>query len=512
MCTKCFNCAYPVKVDSQPAPSERIKYISLNRDQLLWQPLDVEQLIGEDHPARIIWEVSGRMNLSRFEAEVKTQEGKAGRPRWSARVLVSVWVYSYTIEIASARAIERMMSHEPGLRWLTACEVINYHTLSDFRVEHQGALEDLFAQFLALLDDAGVVDLRTLLQDGTKVRAVAGSRSLHRRKTLEKQLRTARKLIQKLDQEAVEEGEGMDARQRAAQARAAREALNRAERALQKLQALEAVTPKKERGDLRVSDSEAEARRMKHADGSWAPSYNVQITTEVQGGMVVGVTMSSAANDTQELMPALEQVEKNCGELPVVVIADNGYATRQNVEQTSAQEIELIAPWKADSSREAGACARNGIDEEFVPSKFAVQRGGKKLLCPAGKMLVVIGQKTHHGVRKNVFEAKERECGACPWVKKCCGRKGGPRRIERVVESPAMKKYLARMKRPEVKQLYRQRSRIAEFPHLWAKAAKKWRRFSVRGMAKAGMEALWVMLAYNVTQWIRLGRPEPAIQ
>jgi len=195
-----------------------------------------------------------------------------------------------------------------------------------------------------------------------------------------------------------------------------------------------------------------------------------------------------------------------------VVIADNGYATRQNVEQTSAQEIELIAPWKADSSREAGACARNGIDEEFVPSKFAVQRGGKKLLCPAGKMLVVIGQKTHHGVRKNVFEAKERECGACPWVKKCCGRKGGPRRIERVVESPAMKKYLARMKRPEVKQLYRQRSRIAEFPHMWAKAAKKWRRFSVRGMAKAGMEALWVMLAYNVTQWIRLGRPEPAIQ
>jgi hypothetical protein len=30
-----------------------------------------------------------------------------------------------------------------------------------------------------------VVDLRTLLQDGTKVRAVAGSRSLHRRKTLD---------------------------------------------------------------------------------------------------------------------------------------------------------------------------------------------------------------------------------------------------------------------------------------------------------------------------------------
>ena len=67
-----------------------------------------------------------------------------------------------------------------------------------------------------------------------------------------------------------------------------------------------------------------------------------------------------------------------------------------------------------------------------------------------------------------------------------------------------MKQYQARMKRPEVKQLYRKRSEIAEFPHLWAKAVKGWRRFSVRGVVKASMEAMWVGLAYNVTQWMRL--------
>lgn len=67
-----------------------------------------------------------------------------------------------------------------------------------------------------------------------------------------------------------------------------------------------------------------------------------------------------------------------------------------------------------------------------------------------------------------------------------------------------MKRYLARMKRPEVRKLYRKRSEIAEFPHLWTKAVKKWRRFSVRGAAKAGLEALWVALAYNISQWMRL--------
>ena len=39
---------------------------------------------------------------------------------------------------------------------------------------------------------------------------------------------------------------------------------------------------------------------------------------------------------------------------------------------------------------------------------------------------------------------------------------------------------------------------------MWAKAVKGWRRFSVRGLVKAGGEALWVALAFNTAQWMRL--------
>jgi transposase len=67
-----------------------------------------------------------------------SREGQAGRPGWPPRVLISVWIYAYSQGIASARALERMLSWEPGLRWLAADEVINYHTLSSFRVEQQG--------------------------------------------------------------------------------------------------------------------------------------------------------------------------------------------------------------------------------------------------------------------------------------------------------------------------------------------------------------------------------------
>jgi len=242
-----------------------------------WEVLDVEQLIAADHPARIIWEVSGQMDLSRFEQNCKSQEGSAGRPCWPARLLVSVWVYSYSIGVASARAIERLMSQDPGLRWLTATETVNYHTLADFRMGHKEALQGLFTEFLALLDQAGVVDLSTILHDGTKVKAVAGRGSFHRRKTLEKRLRTARHVVRELDRQAAAEPEPMEEKRRAAQKRAAREALARAQAALEQLRKLEAATPPSERQDLRVSSSEAEARKMKQADGGVAPSYNVQV-------------------------------------------------------------------------------------------------------------------------------------------------------------------------------------------------------------------------------------------
>ncbi len=213
--------------------------------------------------------MSGSFELRAFEEGVKTRQGEAGRPCWPSRLLVSVWVYSYTLGIASARAIERMMKHEPGYRWLTGDQEINHHTLADFRVGHEEALKELFAQFLALLETAGMVDLKTLLHDGTKVKSVAGKWSFHGRKTVEKRVREARRVVKKFDEEAAK-GEGVDERRRSARKRAVQEGLQRAEAALKKLKDLEKAASRKERGNQRVSVSEAEARKMKHPDGGGA--------------------------------------------------------------------------------------------------------------------------------------------------------------------------------------------------------------------------------------------------
>ena len=489
---------------SSGKPIGKIKYKAIERSQCVLQVLDYEQLISADHPARIIWELAGKMNLEAFAEQAKSREGEVGRSRWSPQLLVSVWVYSYTLRIASARAIERLMTHEPGLRWLTADQEVNHHTLADFRVEHKAALEKLFVEFLAMLDQAGVVDLQMLLQDGTKMKAVAGKSSFHRRKTLEKRLRTARKVMKKLEREAAQEGASQDERRQAAQRNAAQQAVKRATAALKQLEKLEAKAAPSAQADLRVSDSEPEARKMKQTNGGWDPGYNMQVITEAQSRIIVNVGVTNEGNDLHQLGPALDRMAEQGMAAPQTMIADNGYATRENVECTAERKVELIAPWKDDLARQAGSCTRHGIDKEFAAGVFQKQARGQQLLCPAGKTLTILQQKVHHGMRQNVFQAQARDCSRCPWLRQCCGQRGGPRRIEVPIESKAMRDYLARMKRRAVKKLYKKRAEVAEFPNLWIKGVQQLRRFSVRGLVKVGIEALWIALAYNISQWIRL--------
>jgi transposase len=353
-----------------------VKYVSINRTQCSFRAFDLEQLIATDHPAGTIWEVAGTVDLTAFDEGYKSQEGGAGRACWPPQLLVSLWIYAYSIGTASARAIERLMQQEPGMRWLSGDEVINYHTLADFRVGHGEALQELFAQLLVLLDMEGIVDLTTILHDGTKVKEAAGRRSYHRRKTLEKRMREARKALKELDRRAEQEGEAQDARRAAAQRRAASERVQRMQAVMKRLSKMEAEASASDGGKVRVSESEPEARKMKHADGAFALSYNVQVSTEAKSRMMVGVAVTPAVNDSGELVTALEKVEQNCGQLPERVIADNGYVSRQVVEQTAEQQVELIAPWKDEQSREAGACKTNGIDPEFTPSRFKPQRDG----------------------------------------------------------------------------------------------------------------------------------------
>ena len=105
------------------------------------------------------------------------------------------------------------------------------------------------------------------------------------------------------------------------------------------------------------------------------------------------------------------------------------------------------------------------------------------------------------------FQAKARDCAACARKADCCPKneKCG-RSVQRSEYHQEIQAYQESMATSEKQQIYRQRSEVAETPHLWMKAKFGLRRFHVRGLIKVGQEALWAALTYNIVLLLRYRR------
>jgi hypothetical protein len=362
-------------------------------------------------------------------------------------------------------------------------------------------------QVLALLASEDLVDFQCLLQDGTKLRAAAGAGSYHRKKTINQHLAEAQACVDELDRRAAEEParEGPRTKKEAAQERAARERLARMKEAQKELEQRTDAAKEQKKAEGRVSESEPEARKMKHPHGGYFPSYNLQLVTEAKHGFLVGWNVTTSPNDQHELQPALQVAQTGTQQPVKQVIVDGGYAGRENVEALAKDGIELVAPWMDDEKRQAGPTARAGRKPAFAAGKFVVAADERSLTCPAGSTLIEIKKGTHHGLPVRRYLADALVCGACPHQADCTP-KHESRLVRRVVETVAMQDYLRRMAEPATQALYRKRSQLAEYPNMKIKAVWGLHRFRLRGLAKVTKEAFWMVLAFTMDRWLLLKR------
>jgi len=475
-----------------------------NRNQLSWARIDLEELIASDHKARAIWHLTGQLDLREFEEGLCTAKGDVGRRAWDPRLLVSVWIYALSEGVNSAREIERLMEYEPGLIWLSGQEVINHHTLSDFRMMHKEALDEVFTNLLALLEGAGLVTLELVAHDGTKVSAQAGSDSFRREKTVAERLERARQLLR--DLEAAEENEG-NLRRRAAQLRAARQQKERLDAALAELNRIQAEKGSaEEKEKARVSITDPEARIMKHGDQSFGPAYNVQITSDAKNKVIVAMEVTQNSSDATALMPALDQVKERMGELPEKVVVDGGFTNEGNIVGAETKGLDLIGSLPDASKRTENALKSCGIAPGFGPSDFVQITETNCLRCPAGKQLPYVRQSWKRSRRYHQYQAATADCAACPMRDQCSPKSNGKGRTVSLLveEHPSLVAFRGKMSGADAKSIYRQRGAVAEFPNAWIKDKIGLYKFRLRGRLKAKAEALWAGLTYNVMIWIRL--------
>lgn len=419
----------------QPAVRLRVP----ERRQMAWVAQCPDDLVAAGHPVRMVMALVERLEVSRFAEPIKAREGVAGRDATDPRLLVGLWLYACICGIGSARELARRCEESAGFRWLCGGVTVNHRLLSDFRVDHGAALDELFTQVIASLVDQGVVSVSRVSQDGVRVRVSAGAGSFRREERLEKLLAESKQHVEELRRqlENPEMSAGLTARRRAVEEKQQR--LEQAIAQLPELKRKQAEAAEKagsgKRGqqirdrEPRVSTSDAEARVMKMPNGGFNPAYNVQLATDTESRAIVGVEVSSEGSDSAGLSePMREQVEQRTGGAVEQHLLDGGYLRTQDIAQAHEQGVELFVPPKP---------ARNPC------------RRGRELEAKRG-------------------------------------------------DSEAVQAWKRRMASAEGKEIYRQRAATSETVNADLRSYRGLTQFTVRGRAKAKCVALWCALAYNL--------------
>lgn len=421
-------------------PAARVE--AVNRKQFVLEPRDFDGLIPADHPARAVWAFVERLDLSKFYEPIRSREGGLGRPATDPKVLLALWLFAISEGEGSAREIVRLTESHDAYRWLRGDIGLNHHSMSDFRTEHPEAVNELLTQLLASLLSSKLLTLHRIAQDGTKVRANAGTSSFKRKKTLHKLLKEAKQQIRAVD-EAARDGVSSE-KKKAAEKRAADERAARIEEALSKLPLIRTPKAEKKRDDKkkkksepRASTTDPDARVMKDGSGGFRPSFNVQLATEEKSGLIVEARVTTAPSDNHQSVPMLEAIEERLGKQPKQLLADAGYIHFESVEAIAQRNVQLFM--SLDTKR-----------------------------------------TSHDGTVIDPLEPKQDD-------------------------APAVAALRRRMKSESGRSIYAKRGQVAELVNAGLKERLGLRQFRVRGLAKVQTVTVLTVLAYNMVRLFSLG-------
>ena len=370
-------------------------------DEELLLPPSLRDWLPENHLAYFVSDVVDNLDLSAMDAVYGDE--KRGQPPYDPLMMTKVLVYGYCVGVFSSRKIERRLVEDIAFRVLAADNQPNFRTISDFRKIHLKTLAGLFEQVLQIALEAGAMKVGRVALDGTKVKANASKHkamSYDRMQEKEKQLKAeVKQLLEQAEAaDAAEDarygkdrtGDELPAELERRETRLKK--IKEAKRALQERARQQAVTEGSDPQQAKPKDkdqynfTDPESRIMKGADG-FVQAYNAQAAVEPDLQLIVGQTVTQAANDKQQLMPLVEVIEQQSGQRPEEVLADSGYCSEPNLEALeSAQNPERRIEGYVATERQKHGEHREPCPKGPLPKEATrVDRMRRKLKTKAGK-------------------------------------------------------------------------------------------------------------------------------
>jgi transposase len=414
-------------------------------EQDLLLPPSLRQWLPDNHLVYFVSDVVDQLDLSAMHAVY--EEEKRGQPPYDPLLMTKLLVYGYCTGVFSSRRIQKRLQEDIPFKVLTAGNEPDFRTISDFRKIHIETLQNLFEQVLAMALECGAIKLGRVSLDGTKLKANASKhKAMSYGRMKEKQQQLKEEVKQLLEQAAAAD-EQEDRQYGSKRGDELPEELRRRETRLAKIKQAKKVVEQRARDKAAEEGKNAEeaklakpddkdqynftdpeSRIMKGGDG-FVQGYNAQAAVEATLLLIVGQTVTEAANDKKQLKPMVELIEQQSGQRPEAILADNGYCSEENLDylESAGQPERKVEGFIATGKQKHG--------EHRVPAKRGplpkdatrVDRMKQKLKTKVGKAVYaarkcvvepVFGQiKQARGFRQFLLRGKEKVKGE--WALVC---------------------------------------------------------------------------------------------
>ena len=177
--------------------------------QTLLLPHSLDEMIEANHPVRIVNRVIDQIEIDPLIDKFKG----GGTSSYHPRMLLKVVVFAYLSNIYSSRRMEAALKENIFFMWISGMSQPDHNTLNRFRSERlKGVLKQVFGKVVELLVEEGLVNLKEVYTDGTKIESKAnrytfvwGKAIVRSRERIKKQLEELWAYTQQLAQEELQD-------------------------------------------------------------------------------------------------------------------------------------------------------------------------------------------------------------------------------------------------------------------------------------------------------------------
>jgi transposase len=499
------------------------KFKTYTRQQLQLIPQSWDEKIPQGHPVRIVDSVIDKLDLSRLYSTYKG----GGTTSHNPKMLLKAIIYSYINNIYSSRKIEDAIKSNIYLVWLCGnCEP-DHNTINRFRSQKvEPVLKDIFKQIVLLLAQEGLVSLKEIYVDGTKIEANAnrytfvwGNAIKTNKEKMVKQLDELWQYAQTVAKEELKDTAPLDFK--TIDAQKVTETVKNIEEAIrdkevpkkvkQKLQyakknfanKLDEYKAKEEildgRNSYSKTDNDATFMRMKEdhmQNGQLKPGYNIQISTNNQ--IITNYDTFPNPTDTLTLPAHIDSFKELYNETPEIITADAGYGSEQNYEYLDANNCTAYVKYNHFHQEQKG----DRLKKYPLAAEHLYYNTEKDFyVCPMGQHMENIGsliKKNDNGFEQTITRYQSRNCNGCPLRGAC--HKSKENRIIEINHNLNKHKHKARellISREGVKHR-KQRAKDVEPVFGNIKQNKGFRRFILRGKRKVTVEFGFIAIAHNL--------------